>query len=127
MWSINNKMNSHSKKCKAVAINHKPSSLPMLPFVAYHYNLGENLLEYADSERDLGVDITSNFIYNEHCDRIISRANQKLGMLRRTCNFVNDVKRRRIGYKFIRWDNLVFMADMSSQYGLKVMGTICSK
>ena len=45
------------------------------------------LLEYADNEKDLGVDITSNFSYNGHCDKIISRANQKLGMLRRTCNF----------------------------------------
>ena len=62
----------------------------------YHYNFGENLLEYADSEKDLGVDITSNLSCNEHCDMIISRAKQKSGMLRRTCNFVNDVKRKRI-------------------------------
>ena len=98
MWSLNNKMNFHPKKCKVVSINHKPSPLSMLPFVGYHYNLGENFLEYADSEKDLGVDITSNFSYNVHCDRIISRANQKFGMLKRTCNFVNDVKRRRILY-----------------------------
>ena len=65
----------------------------MLPFVAFHYNLGENLLEHADNEKDLGVDITSN-LSDGHCDKIISRANQKLGMLRRTCSFVNDVKRR---------------------------------
>ena len=39
-----------------------------------------------------------NFCYNGNCDRIISRANQKLGMLRRTCNFFDDVKRRRILY-----------------------------
>ena len=85
-------MNFHPK------INHNPSPLSMLPFVAFHYKLGEKLLEYADNEKDLGVDITSNFSYNGHCDKIISRANQKLGMLRRTCNFVNDVKRRRILY-----------------------------
>ena len=40
-----------------------------------HYNLEENLLEYADNEKDLGVDITSNFSYNGHCDKIIYRAN----------------------------------------------------
>ena len=83
-WSINNMMNFHPKKCKVVSINHNPSPLSMLPFVAFHYKLGENLLEYADNEKDLGVDITSNFSYNGHCDKIISRANQKLGMLRRT-------------------------------------------
>ena len=92
-WSINNMMNFHLKKCKVASINHNPSILSMLPFVAFHYYLGENLLEYTDNEKDLGVYITSNFRY-----KIISRANQKLGMLRRTCNFVNDVKRRRILY-----------------------------
>ena len=56
------------------------------------------MLEYADSERDLGVDITCSFNFNEHCERIISKASQKLGLLRRTCNFVNDTNRRRVLY-----------------------------
>ena len=72
--------------------------LPQMLNNTTSYNLGDNLLEYADSKKHLGVDITSNFSYNEHCDRTISRANQKFGMLRRTCNFVNDVKRRRLLY-----------------------------
>ena len=60
--------------------------------------LGEDILAYADTERDLGVDITSNFTFTEHSTRIISKANQKYGLLRRTCHFVNDIKRRRILY-----------------------------
>ena len=65
-WSINNKMNFHPKKCKVLSINHHPSPLSMLPFVEFHYNLGENLLEYADNEKDLGVDITlfHKIVYN---------------------------------------------------------------
>ena len=35
----------------------------MLPFTTYHYNLGEDILEYADTERDLVVDITSHFTF----------------------------------------------------------------
>ena len=97
-WSINNKMSFHPKKCKVLSICHKPSPLSLLPFVAHHYYLGENMLEYADSERDLGVDISDDFNFNNHCDRILSKASQKLGMIRRTCNFVNDIKRRRILY-----------------------------
>ena len=71
-------VNFHPEKCKVVSINHNPYPLSMLPFVAFHYNLRENLLEYAGNEKDLGVDITSNLSYNGHCDKIISRANQKL-------------------------------------------------
>ena len=66
MWSINNKMSFNFKKCKVVSIKHRPSPLTMLPFVAYHYYLGENLLEYADSEKDLGVLINNEFNFNEH-------------------------------------------------------------
>ena len=71
-------MNFHPKKCKVVSISHKLSPLSMLPFVLYHYKLGDNILAYADSERDLGVDISNNFTFTEHCTRIISKANQKM-------------------------------------------------
>ena len=78
LWSSSNKMNFHPKKCKVVSVHSKPSPLSMLPFVASHYYLGENLLEYADSEKDLGIVITSNLNFNEHCNKLISKTNQKL-------------------------------------------------
>ena len=59
-------MTFHPKKCKVVTIKRRPSPLTMLPFVAYHYCPSENLLEYVDSERDLGVNITTNCNFNEH-------------------------------------------------------------
>ena len=37
-------MKFHPNKCKVVTIKHRPSPLATLPFVAYHYDLGENLL-----------------------------------------------------------------------------------
>ena len=55
MWSINNKMMFHPDKCKVVTITHKPSPLAMLPFVAYHYHLAENLLSYADMFNDMNL------------------------------------------------------------------------
>ena len=70
----------------------------MSPLVTFHCSLRENLLEYTDSERDLGVGITCGFSFNEHCERIISKASKKLGLLRRICNFVNDTNRRRVLY-----------------------------
>ena len=41
-----------------MSVNQKPSPLSMLTFTTYHYNL-KDILEYADTERDLGVDISS--------------------------------------------------------------------
>ena len=61
-------MKFHPDKCKVVTIKHRPSPLAMLPFVAYHYHLGENLLSYAESEKDLGVHINKSFTFNEQCE-----------------------------------------------------------
>ena len=97
-WSINNKMNFNIKKCKVVSINNKPSPLAMLPFIANHYYLAENLLSYADSERDLGVDINISLNFNEQCIRLLAKANQQYGLLKRTCHFVTNMKRRRLLY-----------------------------
>ena len=38
----------------------------MLTFVSYRYHFAENLLSYADSERDLGVHVNKSFNFNEH-------------------------------------------------------------
>ena len=70
----------------------------MLPFVAYHYFLAENYLSYADSEKDLGVHINTNFSFTDHCEKFLTSANQKFGILKRTCSFVKDQKRRRVLY-----------------------------
>ena len=70
----------------------------MLPFVAYHYHLAENLLSYADSERDLGVHVNKSFNFNEHCEKLLTKANQQLGILKRTCHFVTNKNRRRVLY-----------------------------
>ena len=91
-------MNFHPQKCKVVTIKYKPSPLEMLPFVINHYHLAENLLYYADSEKDLGVFINSTLNFTEHCDKLLVKANQQYGLLKRTCHFVTDIKRRRTLY-----------------------------
>ena len=98
MRSINNKMMFHPDKCKVVTIKHEPSPLKMIPFVAYHYRLAENLLSYADSERDLVVHANKSFYFNEHCEKRLTKAYQQLGILKRTCPFVTNINRRRVVY-----------------------------
>ena len=97
-WSVNNKMNFHRDKCKVLPIKHKESPLIMLPFAIHHYHMADNLLVYADSEKDLGVQINCNFDFKEHCEIILNKANQKYGMVKRNFHFVTDIKRRRVLY-----------------------------
>ena len=88
----------HPDKCKGVTIKQKPSPLAMLPFVAYHYHFAENLISYADSESDLGFHVNKSFDFNEHCEKLLTRVNQQLGILKRTCHFVTNKNRRRVLY-----------------------------
>ena len=97
-WSKINKMNFHRDKCKVLSIKHRESPLGMLPFARHFYQLADNLLTYADSEKDLGVHVNTNFDFKEHCELILTKANQKFGMLKRNFHFVRDAKRRRVLY-----------------------------
>ena len=98
-WATLNKMKFHPHKCKVVSIAPRPPPLlGILPNIQYYYALGDNLLEYAESERDLGVEINAKLNFNNHCNRILSKSKQQLGLTRRTCFFVKDIKRRRLLY-----------------------------
>ena len=98
-WAIQNKMNFHPRKCKIVSIAHRTSSLlGILPNIQYFYTLGESPLEYADSEKDLGVDINTKLSFDDQCNRLLSKAKQQFGITKRTCFFVNDIRRRRALY-----------------------------
>ena len=105
-WAIKNKMKFHPQKCKVVSLCNRDSPLNIrssfgtftFPFTRFHYTIGRDPLEYADSEKDLGVLINPSFDFNDQIDALISKANQQFGLLRRTCHFVQDSKRRRALY-----------------------------
>ena len=98
-WSLFNKMNFHPQKCKVVSVaNRPPPLLGILPHIQYFYVLGNDILVYADGERDLGVDINTKLNFGEQCDRLLSKANQQFGLTKRTCYFVNDFRRKRTLY-----------------------------
>ena len=76
-WAEINKMNFHRDKCKVLSIKQKASLFSMFPFAIHHYHLADSLLEYVESEKDLGVHVNSNFDFNDHCEIILTKANQK--------------------------------------------------
>ena len=97
-WATLNKMKFHPMKCKVISIHSKPSPLAILPFVGFHYHLGESLLDYAENEKDLGVIVNTRLNFNDQQENLISKASQQFGLVKRTCNFVNDIRRRRVLY-----------------------------
>ena len=93
-WANRNKMKFHPSKCKILSI----SSRTHHDNLSVTYSLGETLLEFVNTEKDLGVDITPKLSWTVHCDRIYSKACQQLGIVRRNSHIVTDVKSRRALY-----------------------------
>ena len=95
-------MNFHPDKCKVLPITNKKGQIPEydnpLPFHEFWHEINGNVLEYVTEEKDLGVIITRRLSWIHHCEALLSRANRQLGLLRRTCYFIIDSKRRRALY-----------------------------
>ena len=99
-WAVINCMNFNLPKCKALAISRcNPNLLIHLPFTTYHYSLGSNnFIDYCDHETDLGIIMNKTFNFTAHTEKLYSTANQRFGLLKRTCHFVNNYRMRRALY-----------------------------
>ena len=92
-WALQNSMNFHPSKCKALMVN--KSKLPLLnilPFVQFHYAMRINPI---DIEKDLGVNINGSSNFTFHTDMLYSKANPRFAILKRTCHFVYNIYRKR--------------------------------
>ena len=97
-WADRNMMTFHPDKCKTLAVTngHRPQN-------DFIYSLSDKVIEYTPLEKDLGVHVNGKLNWNEHSDIIYSRANQRLGLLKRTCDFVrNRCKRRSLYISMVR-------------------------
>ena len=103
-WAIENNMNFHPDKCKVVPIappgkglqDYFKKKFPMK--YTYFYHLGESELEFVESEKDLGVIVTSTFSWDTHIDHIYSKASSRVGLLKRALHFVKCPKQKRVFY-----------------------------
>ena len=57
--------------------------------------MGDAILDYTESEKDLGIHLNSNLNFNEQAVFLYAEAIQKLGMLKKNGYFVNDIDKRR--------------------------------
>ena len=98
-WSILNKMKFHPAKCNVLSVSHlRQPLLGILPEIEFMYCLGNEMIDYCTEEKDLGVKINCKLNWNDHCNYLVSKANQKFGLLKRTCHFVKNTNRRRVLY-----------------------------
>ena len=98
-WALRNQMKFHPSKCKVLMVsNTRPPLIDILPQIQYYYSLGNDILEYCDAEKDLGIIMNGNLNFTDHVNMLYAKANQKFGLLRRTCHFIDNFRIRRALY-----------------------------
>ena len=65
------------------------------------YYLGGIKLDCVDDQKDLGILVSHNLIWNNHVDVISSKAQKMLNVLYRTCKDINDISTQKLLY--IAW------------------------
>ena len=84
-WSRLNHMSFNAKKCKLMRITKNRS-----PFFA-PLQLGGTTLEVTAEFSDLGLLTKHNLSWNSHIDKISSKANKVLGLIKKNCREFGDV------------------------------------
>ena len=101
-WCHINNMKFHPDKCKVVSIkassNSNDNLLYILLFANFNNNIGDAVINYETSEKDLGVMINNEFTWHEHQQLILTNASQFFGLTKRTCHFVTNPNRKRTLY-----------------------------
>ena len=92
-WSTLNKMKFHPDKCKLLTVTLQRDSS-----ISNSYTLGDTIITPVNSEKDLGVHISSRLNWTDHCNYLYSKANRNLGLLKRTCSFIKNRAKRRSLY-----------------------------
>ena len=91
-WAHKNKMKFHPSKCRVLPVSRKRA--PKLD-KRFAYQLGGVTLEYCSTEKDLGVYVTSKLNFTDHCNKLYSKANSRLGLNKRTCYFIRNPQQKR--------------------------------
>ena len=98
-WALRNKMKFHPAKCKVLSVTHrKPFLQDILPFTKFYYTMGDEIIDYCDTEKDLGININGTLNWSLHSDLLYDKANRLLGLVKRTCHFISNTNMKRTLY-----------------------------
>ena len=91
-WSESSGLIFNQSKCKYQFITRKKS--PVQPT----YNINETPLECCDTEKDLGVWVSSNLTSDKQVTEQRAKANKLLGFVRRASRYIQSIQTRRTLY-----------------------------
>ena len=83
-WILNSLLLFHPKKCFTMHIDSKSTS----SIIQATYKMNDNILESKLELKDLGVIVDSHLIFSNHIAEKVNKANQIMGLIRRTFVFL---------------------------------------
>lgn len=83
-WSIEWMLRFHPDKCKVLKVHNKWKEKVNYIYIMKKYDGTTTTLESVESEKDIGVNIDSHLCFDKHIQTQINKANQIVGIIRRT-------------------------------------------
>ncbi|KAK3095343.1 hypothetical protein FSP39_013497 [Pinctada imbricata] len=83
-WSTTWLLKFHPDKCKVLKVENKRSRPSSTSYQMNTYDGGRITLESVDCEKDVGVSIDSNLSFMKHISTQVNKANQMVGIIRRS-------------------------------------------
>lgn len=117
-WSRKWDLHFNTSKCQIISISRCKQ------LIKFDYKLNGVSLDRTESIRDLGVDISSSFIWNEHVNRIIGKCNKKMGMIKRTVGFDAPVGVSKTLYVSLIRNDLEYCSPVWSGTSKRNMGLV---
>ena len=91
-WSSTWDLKFNYKKCSIIRFSRKRS------IQQSEYHLNNELIPFKSTQRDLGIQVSSDLKWSQHIRNVVAKANRMLGFLRRNCVRLTDVNSRRTLY-----------------------------
>ena len=76
----------------------EPLCTKLLPLAKLYYSINNNIIDYSECEKGLGVLVNTNFKWDDHQLKVLNKAHQMLGITKRTCHFIIDSRKRQSLY-----------------------------
>ncbi len=117
-WSNENRLSFNHSKCKVLSVTRKKSPL------IYPYKLGNQQLQFSDVEVDLGITISSKLLWNGQVNKVRSKANQMLGLVRRSTMEITDTNARKLLYLSLVRSNFSYASQAWCPQSVKLIEDI---
>ena len=116
-WSNENLLSFNKSKCKVLSITRRKSPL------IYPYALGDHQLLSYDVESDLSITISSRsrLLWNVHINKVRSKANKTLGLIRRSTMEITDTNARRLMYLQLERSNFSYATQAWCPQSVKLI------